>query len=80
MDVVRFGEGRYLLHPGPQAVGGLAPQTLAGRLTQLEDAGLISREIIAARPPHAEYKLTDAGRRVADVLQGLLRASAPAAR
>ena len=59
-----------------RAVGGLAPQTLANRLAQLEDAGLIAREVIPSRPPRVEYKLTEDGARLAVVLEGLRRWSA----
>ncbi|TMK41180.1 MAG: helix-turn-helix transcriptional regulator [Actinobacteria bacterium] len=55
-----------------RAVGGLAPQTLANRLVQLEDAGLIGRVVLASRPPRAEYRLTQSGRRLAEVLEGAL--------
>src|SRR2546426_11371253 len=55
-----------------RAVGGLAPQTLANRLAQLEDAGLIEREVIPSRPPRVEYRLTENGSRLAAVLEGAL--------
>ena len=36
-------------------------RTLARRLKELENAGLITREITAERPPAATYKLTEKG-------------------
>ncbi|TML36238.1 MAG: helix-turn-helix transcriptional regulator [Actinobacteria bacterium] len=60
----RFNEFR-------QAVGGVAPRTLSERLRDLEDAGLLERTIVPASPPYPEYRLTDAGRRLAAVVRTL---------
>jgi DNA-binding HxlR family transcriptional regulator len=60
---VRFNEFR-------QSLGRVPPRTLAQRLTDLEDSGLLERRVIDSRPPRVEYRLTEAGRR----LQGLLEA------
>jgi DNA-binding HxlR family transcriptional regulator len=60
---VRFNEFR-------QSLGSVPPRTLAQRLTELEQAGLIERTVIDARPPRVEYRLTEAGRK----LRGLLDA------
>ena len=59
-----------------RAIGDVAPQTLAQRLTQLEEAGLIAREVVATHPPRAEYTLTEDGRRLAVVLEQLRKWSA----
>jgi DNA-binding HxlR family transcriptional regulator len=59
-----------------RAVGDVAPQTLALRLTQLEEAGLIARDVVATHPPRAEYTLTEDGRRLALVLEQLQKWSA----
>jgi len=48
-----------------QALGPVAPATLAARLTELESAGLLSRLLIDDRPPRVEYHLTRRGERVA---------------
>jgi DNA-binding HxlR family transcriptional regulator len=60
---VRFNEFR-------QSLGTVPPNTLAQRLTELEDAGLIERRVLDTRPPRVEYRLTENGRR----LEGLLDA------
>jgi DNA-binding HxlR family transcriptional regulator len=60
---VRFGEFM-------QALGGISPATLAARLGELEQAGILERRIIDARPPRAEYVLTPRGAE----LRGLLAA------
>ena len=59
-----------------QALGTIPPATLAQRLGELEQAGVLRREVRDARPPHVEYVLTPEGRR----LEGLLEALAAWAR
>ena len=54
-----------------QAVGEIPPRTLAQRLVELEQAGLLQREVVDARPPRVEYRLTDEGRRLRAVLDAL---------
>jgi DNA-binding HxlR family transcriptional regulator len=54
---VRFNE---FLH----ALGGIPPATLAQRLVDLEEAGVLEREVIDARPPRVEYRLTQRGRQL----------------
>jgi DNA-binding HxlR family transcriptional regulator len=70
---VRFNEFRYSL-------GRVPPRTLACRLAQLEQAGILVRTVIDARPPRVEYKLTDRGRRLRAVIDAvqLFAAEAPA--
>ncbi len=61
----RFNEFR-------QSLPGVSPTTLSERLEQLEAAGIVERRLVAGRPPHTEYALTDRGRRVAAAVAGLL--------
>jgi DNA-binding HxlR family transcriptional regulator len=63
---VRFNEFR-------QSLPGVSPTTLSERLEQLETAGIVERELIAGRPPHAEYRLTAKGRRLASAVGSLLQ-------
>ncbi|HEX4525997.1 MAG TPA: helix-turn-helix domain-containing protein [Gaiellaceae bacterium] len=52
---VRFGEFM-------QALGGsIPPATLTVRLGELERAGILERQVVDARPPRAEYRLTARG-------------------
>jgi DNA-binding HxlR family transcriptional regulator len=62
----RFNEFR-------QSLPGVSPTTLSERLEQLEAAGIVERELIPGRPPHAEYRLTRKGRRLASAVSGLLQ-------
>jgi DNA-binding HxlR family transcriptional regulator len=54
-----------------QAVGGVPPRTLAQRLSELEEAGVVERRVISARPPQVEYRLTPDGEALAAVVEGL---------
>jgi DNA-binding HxlR family transcriptional regulator len=40
----------------------LSDRLLSERLKELEEAGLVSREVIPCRPPKVSYSLTDKGR------------------
>jgi DNA-binding HxlR family transcriptional regulator len=62
----RFNEFR-------QSLPGISPTTLSDRLEHLEAAGIVSRQLIPGRPPHAEYRLTAKGKRVASAVTGLLQ-------
>jgi DNA-binding HxlR family transcriptional regulator len=54
-----------------QVLVGIPPRTLAQRLHELEEAGVIEREVVDARPPRVEYRLTPAGRRLTNVVLAL---------
>ena len=56
-----------------QAVGGVPPRTLAQRLAELEEAGVVERRVISSRPPQVEYRLTRDGEALAAVVEGLRR-------
>ena len=61
-----------------RAVGEIPPRTLAQRLVELEDAGVLERCVIDARPPRVEYRLTPEGRRLQVVVDALARWARPA--
>jgi len=61
----RFNEFR-------QSLPGISPTTLSERLEHLEAAGIVERDLIPGRPPHAEYRLTAKGRRLAAAVGALL--------
>ena len=63
---VRFNEFR-------QSLPGVSPTTLSERLDQLEQAGIVARELVAGHPPHAEYHLTAKGKRLATAVTKLLQ-------
>jgi DNA-binding HxlR family transcriptional regulator len=61
---LRFNEFKQIL-------GAVPPRTLAQRLSELEEAGLLDRMVIDARPPRVEYRLTDKGREFGAVVRAL---------
>jgi DNA-binding HxlR family transcriptional regulator len=64
-------EGASRFNEFRQAVGEIPPTTLAQRLVELEDAGLLERQVVDARPPRVEYRLTPQGERLKLVLDAL---------
>ena len=61
---VRFNEFK-------QTLEGIPPRTLALRLLELEDAGVIERSVLEGRPPRVEYRLTEAGRRLGTLVDAM---------
>jgi DNA-binding HxlR family transcriptional regulator len=61
---VRFNEFK-------QALETIPPRTLAARLVELEDAGILERRVLDARPPRVEYRLTEAGRRLGAIVEAM---------
>src|ERR1700741_3051754 len=61
---VRFNEFK-------QTLEGIPPRTLAARLAELEGAGGPARPALGTRAPRAEYRLTEAGRRLRYVVEAL---------
>ncbi len=56
-----------------QALGTVPPATLAQRLTDLEQAGVLERVVLDSRPPRAEYRLTPRGRQLRALVEALTR-------
>jgi DNA-binding HxlR family transcriptional regulator len=63
---VRFNEFQ-------QALRGIPPATLAQRLADLEEAGVLERAVIDDRPPRVEYRLTERGRQMRSLVDALAR-------
>ena len=63
---VRFNEFK-------QVLVGIPPRTLAQRLVELEEAGVLERRVVDARPPRVEYRLTPSGKRLTQVVRALER-------
>ena len=55
------------------ALGRVPPATLATRLNDLVEAGLLDRRVLDTRPPAVEYTLTEHGRRLEPVVHELVR-------
>jgi len=65
----RFGEIQEAL--GKNNPRGVNPQTLSGRLKQLEHCGIITRKAYAEIPPRVEYELTAKGYGVSEIVMAL---------
>jgi DNA-binding HxlR family transcriptional regulator len=65
-------EGASRFNEFKQAVGQIPPRTLAQRLAELEEAGVLERRVVDARPPRVEYTLTPTGRRLQAVVDALV--------
>jgi DNA-binding HxlR family transcriptional regulator len=66
-------EGAVRFNEFLQALGSIPPATLTQRLADLEQAGIFEREVIDARPPHVEYRLTERGRHLRALVNALAR-------
>ncbi len=61
---LRFGEFA-------QSLGPIPPATLAARLSELEEAGVLARITVEGRPPRTEYRLTERGARLRTLVNAL---------
>jgi DNA-binding HxlR family transcriptional regulator len=66
-------EGALRFNEFKQSLGEIPPRTLAQRLVELEEAGVLERRVIDARPPRVEYRLTEEGRRLKHVVDAVVR-------
>ncbi|HYY04470.1 MAG TPA: helix-turn-helix domain-containing protein [Gaiellaceae bacterium] len=73
-------EGAVRFNEFLQALGTIPPATLAQRLADLENAGILERAVIDSRPPRVEYRLTDRGRQLRSMINALTRFAETASR
>jgi DNA-binding HxlR family transcriptional regulator len=65
-------EGAVRFNEFKQALEGIPPRTLAQRLVELEDAGVLERRVLPdSRPPRVEYRLTAAGRKLGTLVDAM---------
>jgi DNA-binding HxlR family transcriptional regulator len=65
-------EGAVRFNEFKQALEGIPPRTLALRLVELENAGVLERRVLPdTRPPRVEYQLTQAGRRLGALVDAM---------
>ncbi|TME01447.1 MAG: helix-turn-helix transcriptional regulator [Chloroflexi bacterium] len=60
----RFGE---LL----EALGNVSPKTVSQRLKMLEESGFVQRQAFAEIPPRVEYRLTEKGLALVDIMEAI---------
>jgi DNA-binding HxlR family transcriptional regulator len=68
----------YVLMAGPASFSEILPQIpelrdrlLSERLKELEEEGVVSREVFPCRPPKVSYSLTDKGRALGPALEAV---------
>ena len=66
-------EGALRFNEFLQVLGSVPPGTLTARLSELEEAGVLERVVIDARPPRVEYRLTSRGRQLRSLMTALSR-------
>ena len=66
-------EGAVRFNEFLQVLGSVSPATLTARLGELERAGVLEREVIDARPPRVEYRLTARGQELRALVAALAR-------
>jgi DNA-binding HxlR family transcriptional regulator len=64
-------EGAVRFNEFVQALGTVPPATLTARLSELEQAGILARAVVDARPPRVEYRLTERGRELRALVDAL---------
>jgi len=68
-------EGAERFNEFRDALGRVPSATLAQRLNELVDAGLLERRVLDTRPPAVEYRITRRGKRLEPALRELVRLS-----
>src|SRR3954471_2587019 len=63
--------GAVRLYEVQETLRGIPPRTLAARLNELEEAGVLERKVFDTRPPRVEYRLTEGGRRLRYLVEAL---------
>ena len=69
--LVASQEGALRFNEFLQMLGSVPPATLASRLSDLESAGVLERDVVDARPPRVEYRLTARGLQLRAVVTAL---------
>lgn len=54
-----------------QSLDGISPKMLSQRLQELEQSGIVSREVYPEVPVRVEYSLTDKGRDLKEVIDSM---------
>jgi len=70
--LIRLVEKGACFNELARSIPGLSPRLLSLRLKELEKAGLVSREVLGEAPIRVLYRLTDKGRGLAAILDGVV--------
>ena len=66
-----LAEGRSRFCELERSLNGISPRTLSLRLRALEEEGIVERQTYAEVPPRVEYALTDKGRALIPIIDGM---------
>jgi DNA-binding HxlR family transcriptional regulator len=66
-----LAEGRSRFCELERSLQGISPRTLSLRLRALEEEGIVARRTFAEVPPRVEYVLTDKGRALLPIIDGM---------
>ena len=66
-----LAEGRSRFCELERSLAGISPRTLSLRLRALEEEGIIERETYPEVPPRVEYQLTEKGRALMPIIDGM---------
>src|SRR5437764_14904750 len=54
-----------------EALGNVSPKTVSQRLKMLEEIGFVERQAFAEIPPRVEYRLTEKGLALVDIMEAI---------
>src|SRR4051812_5977074 len=66
-----LADGRSRFCELERSLAGISPRTLSLRLRALEEEGMVERQTYAEVPPRVEYSLTDKGRALIPIIEGM---------
>jgi DNA-binding HxlR family transcriptional regulator len=66
-----LAEGRSRFCEIERSLTGISPRTLSLRLRALEDEGIVERHTYPEVPPRVEYALTDKGKALLPIIDGM---------
>ena len=66
-----LAEGRSRFCELERSLNGISPRTLSLRLRALEEEGIVERQTYAEVAPRVEYSLTDKGRALIPIIEGM---------
>jgi len=69
--VRELAEGRSRFCELERSLTGISPRTLSLRLRALEEEGMVERHTFPEVPPRVEYALTDKGRALLPIIDGM---------
>src|ERR687883_646135 len=66
-----LAEGRTRFCELERSLAGISPRTLSLRLRALEEEGIVERHTFSEVPPRVEYSLTEKGRALLPIIEGM---------